>query len=195
MTTLSDLSIPDRHRAVASDFTTLVERVTDWDVPAPVEGWDAREIVRHLVEWLPGMLAGGSPVRLEDAPGVDDDPVVAWRHLSDQVQELLDDPETVGITYSSQMFDDMAVPAVIDQFWTPDVFMHSWDLARATGQSVDLDPRFAAGLHHGLAQMGPALRDSGQFGEQQPVPAGADEIDQLIAFIGRDPRWVPDTDE
>lgn len=191
MTALSELSIPERHRTVTADFTGLVDRVADWDAPAPVADWDAREVVRHLVEWLPGMLAGGSPVRLEVAASVDDDPVASWRQLSEQVQSLLDDPATSGLTYRSQMFDDMSVPAVIDQFWTPDVYMHSWDLARASGQQIDLDPQFATGLRTGMEQMGPALRESGQFGEQQPIPDDADEIDRLIAFIGRNPRWTP----
>jgi len=41
----------DEHRAVASAFTTTVEGVTPeaWDRPAPVEGWVARDVVRHLV--------------------------------------------------------------------------------------------------------------------------------------------------
>lgn len=194
MTVLNDLSVADRYRAVAADFTRLLAGVADWEAPTPVQEWDVREIVRHLVDWLPGLLAAGSPIQLAAVPGVDDDPVAAWRQLDEQVQVVLDDPGTAGTSYRSQMFGEMTVATLIDQFWTPDVFMHSWDLARATGQQANLEPRYAAGLHRGMARMGPALRESGQFGEQQPVPDDADEVDELVAFIGRDPRWRPSAD-
>ena len=37
----------DRHRAIAGDFSTRTEAVTDWDAPAPVDGWTTRDVVRH----------------------------------------------------------------------------------------------------------------------------------------------------
>ena len=36
--------------------------------------------------------------------------------------------------------------ALIDQFYTADVFMHTWDIARATGQDDRLDEAFVADL-------------------------------------------------
>ena len=48
---------------------------TDWDAPAPVDGWAARDVVRHLVEWFPAFLEGGAGVQLPAGPSVDDDPV------------------------------------------------------------------------------------------------------------------------
>ena len=69
---------PARHRAIAATFTSTVEGVPDWDAPAPVEGWTARDVVRHLVEWLPGFLRGGAGVELASGPSVDEDPVAAW---------------------------------------------------------------------------------------------------------------------
>lgn len=35
----------ERHRAVAAGFTARVRGATDWDAPAPVEGWRARDVV------------------------------------------------------------------------------------------------------------------------------------------------------
>ena len=45
----------DEHRRIAGAFTTTVEGVAEesWDQPAPVEGWVARDVVGHLVEWFP----------------------------------------------------------------------------------------------------------------------------------------------
>ena len=62
-----------RHREIGRVFTDKVNGTRSWDVPAPVPDWTARDIVRHLVEWLPPFLAGGSSVRLPTVPSVDDD--------------------------------------------------------------------------------------------------------------------------
>ena len=40
-------------------------------MPAPPEGWVARDVVRHLVEWFPGFLQSGAGVRLPAGPSVD----------------------------------------------------------------------------------------------------------------------------
>ena len=49
---------PERHRAIAGRFTEAVRATTDWDAPTPVPQWVARDVVRHVVEWVPGMFAG-----------------------------------------------------------------------------------------------------------------------------------------
>ena len=48
----------ERFKALASAFTERVEAVPPdrWDSPAPCEGWVARDVVRHLVEWVPGFF-------------------------------------------------------------------------------------------------------------------------------------------
>src|SRR3954462_15736258 len=43
----------DRHRRYAGAFSERVRGTRDWTVPAPVAGWTALDVVRHLVEWLP----------------------------------------------------------------------------------------------------------------------------------------------
>ena len=122
------------HRWVAGDFTARVEGTTDWDAPAPVAGWAARDVVRHLVEWFPGFLASGAGVTLEPGPSVDEDPVGAWRAHSEQVQALLEDPATKERVLSNPHTGDLPLGPAVSQFYTADVFMHTWDLARATGQ-------------------------------------------------------------
>src|SRR5918998_954660 len=88
--------VADRHRRYAGAFSDRVRGTRDWSAPAPVAGWAARDVVRHLVEWFPGFLAAGSGVRLPSGPSVDDDPVAAWRHQFHAVQAVLDDPATAS---------------------------------------------------------------------------------------------------
>lgn len=183
----------ERHRAIAGTFTERVRGVSDWDVPAPVEGWAARDVVRHLVEWVPSFLERGAGIALPTGPPVDDDPVGAWTSHADAVQAVLEDPSAATQVLSNPNTGDVPLPQAIDLFYTSDVFMHTWDLSRATGQPDRLDEGFAEQLLSGMEQYDEALRSSGQYGPRVPVPDSADVTDRLMGFIGRDPTWTPPT--
>jgi uncharacterized protein (TIGR03086 family) len=147
--------------------------------------------VRHLVEWFPPFLAGGSDVRLPDGPSVDDDPVGAWNHLQREVQALLDDPASADRVLSNPHIGSVPLPQAVSQFFTGDVFMHTWDLARATGQDDTLDPERCAVMLAGSEPYEDAMRGSGQYGPRVEVPEDADVQARLLGFIGRDPEWKP----
>ena len=179
------------YREVAARFTALVRGVPDaaaWDRPAPVQGWVARDVVRHLVTWFPGFLSSGAGVELPQGPPVDDDPVAAWEVMSDGVQAVLDDPASQDRQLVNQHLGEVPLPTAIARFFTADVFMHSWDLARATGQDETLDPVRCAALLEGLEPMDDVLRASGQYGPRVEIDEDADVQSRLLAFIGRDPR-------
>jgi uncharacterized protein (TIGR03086 family) len=181
-------AIADGYREVAAGFTARAKAVKPdaWDNPAPCEGWVARDIVRHMVEWMPYMVLVPARVEMVDAPSVDDDPVGAWLALDGALQSALDDPAK-----ASQEFENVVgtftVETGIDMFCTPDVFLHSWDLARATGGDERLDPARVHDMLVGMEPMDEVLRQSGQFGPRVVVPDDADEQTKLIAFIGRQP--------
>ena len=180
----------ERHRAYAATFTGLVAGTTDWDAPSPVAGWRARDVVDHLVSWLPGFLSADG-VELPSGPSADTDPVAAWRHHAGAVQALLDDPATATRTFRERHVGDLPLDQVVDQFYTTDVFLHSWDLARASGQPVALDEAECATLLAGMEPLDDLLRSSGQYGPKVPVPGDAPAVDRLVGFIGRDPAWRP----
>ena len=181
-----------RHREIGRAFTDKVNGTDSWDVSTPVPDWTARDVVRHLVEWLPAFLAGGSSVRLPTVPSVDDDPVRAWHAHVDAVQALLDDPATADLTLSNPHIGTFPLNQAIDQFYTSDVFMHTWDLARATGQDDRLDQQVCALLLAGMEPLEDVIRSSGQYGPRVAVPDDADAQTRLLGFIGRDPNWTPE---
>ena len=84
----------------------------------------------------------------------------------------------------------MDLPTAIDRFYTADVFMHTWDLARAGGLDATLDADFCAELLAGMEPIEDLMRQSGQYGPRVPVPADADAQTRLLGFIGRDPVWA-----
>ncbi|GLZ44104.1 hypothetical protein Acsp06_02890 [Actinomycetospora sp. NBRC 106375] len=187
---MTDETPADRHRRIAATFTDRVRGTTDWDVPTPVPDWTARDVVEHLTTWFPGFLAG-SGVALPDGPAAADDPVAAWVHQADAVQALLDDPEQAQRPIENPHIGAMTVAAAADMIYTNDVFMHTWDLARATGQDDRLDSAFCAVLVEGMEPMEQVIRSSGQFGPRVPVPDDADDQARMLGFIGRDPDWKP----
>jgi uncharacterized protein (TIGR03086 family) len=183
------LAPAERHRRFARTFAERVRGTRDWEAPAPVAGWTARDVVRHLVEWFPPFLAAGG-IDLPAAPSVDADPVGAWQSHADAVQSLLDDSRRSGEPFTHpRAGPSPSLADAIDRFYTADVFMHTWDLARATGQDDRLDPGFCAELLAGAEPHERAMRDSGQYGPRVQVPENADPQTRLLGFIGRDPEW------
>lgn len=178
-----------QHAHDAARFTALVESAAadDWGRPSPVAGWTALDIVQHLVEWPRGFLTGAG-IALP-ALHVDADPVSAWkRHVTD-IQAILDDP--AGRVLGNPNTGDLPVDEAIDRFYTADVWMHSWDLAKALGREPDLDQQRCAATLTAMEPLDKMLRDSGHFGPAVPVTPDASPQDRLMAFIGRDPTWRP----
>lgn len=190
--TMIDQSTPAAfHRDVAGRFTELVRGATDWDAPAPVESWTARDVVRHLVDWFGGFLESGSDLRLPAGPSVEQDPVGAWTTRAQALQAILDDPEVAERDFTNPHTGTMPVGEAVSRFYTADVFMHSWDLARATGQDETLDPDLCGQLYEGMLPLDEVLRSSGQYGPKVEVPDDADAQTKMLAFIGRDPVASP----
>lgn len=181
----------ERHRQIAGEFTDRVRGTGSWDAPTPVAEWVARDVVRHLTEWSSGFLASGAGVELPRGSSVDTDPVEAWQVHCAGVQQVLDDPETAGREFTNPHIGSLPLETAIDRFYTADVFMHTWDLSRATGQNDRLDPDLCARLLDEMEQMEEVIRSSGQFGTRVEVPGDADVQTRFLGFIGRDPFWSP----
>jgi uncharacterized protein (TIGR03086 family) len=178
----------DRHGKVAGAFTQRVRAVPadGWEAPAPCEGWVARDVVRHLTEWVPGFLSSYWDLTLPPSPSVDDDPVGAWLALDGALRSTLDDPALAASERDSPI-GRSSLEATLDQIVTGDVLIHTWDLARATGLDERLDPDEVRGLLDGIEPMDEALRSSGHYGPKVAVPDDAGEQDRLLAFLGRQP--------
>jgi len=178
----------ERYRKVAGRFTRLARAVPEgaWDNPAPCEGWLARDVVRHLADWMPGLFLGRVGVELPMVPSPDEDPVGAWEAVSDAIQAALDAPDVAARQVDLPM-GRMPVEQAIDQLCIGDVLVHTWDLARATGLDESLDADEVHRLVVGMEPYDELLRTSGHYGPRVDVPADADEQTRLIAFTGRQP--------
>jgi uncharacterized protein (TIGR03086 family) len=185
---LAASEISERYRKVAEQFTRRARSVPDdaWDNPAPCEGWVARDVVRHMVDWMPGFVLGNVGVDVPTIPSVDEDPVGAWVVVDRALQAALDDPEISAREFDSQAGHHRVDDAVAT-FCLGDVLVHTWDLARATGLDETLDAEEVHRLFTGMEPVDELLRSSGHFGPRVDVPADANEQTKLIAFTGRRP--------
>ena len=70
-----------------------------------------------------------------------------------------------------------------------EVVIHGWDLARATGQTYDVDPAIAEAVLANVAQFAAQGPVDGLFGPAVPIGDDAPVLDRIIALSGRDPAW------
>jgi uncharacterized protein (TIGR03086 family) len=172
---------------LADEFTVIA-----WDAPGagkssdPPEGWVARDVVRHLVEWMPGLYFGSTGMPVREAPSVDEDPAGAWRAVDHAVAAVLADPELCKLPTRTPA-GEMTLEELVAMTGLMDLLVHTWDLARATGQDERLPPDEVHDFLVGIEPWDAALRASGQYGPRVAVPDDADEQTRLLAFTGRRP--------
>ncbi|MDP3967694.1 MAG: hypothetical protein Q8Q02_05390 [Nocardioides sp.] len=109
-------------------------------------------------------------------------------------QPLLDDTRTATAPFAHPHLPPLPLGEALSRVYTADVLLHTWNLARATGQDDRLDEDTCAAMLEGMAPMADQLQASGQYGAPMPVPTDAPVQDRLLGLIGRDPAWLPQTD-
>jgi len=132
-----------------------------------------------------GPLTGSPPV--PDASQLDDD----WRtrypaRLTELASAWGEPSAWQGMTRIAGM--DMPGEAV-GVVGLTEVVIHGWDLARATGQTYDVDPAIAEAVLANVAQFAAQGPVDGLLGPAVPIGDDAPVLDRIIALSGRDPAW------
>lgn len=167
------------------------------DLPTPCRSWTVGQLGDHLVHDLRQFTlaaTGGTPDWSEPTPPVTGDRAATFRKGA---SDLLDAWRAAGELTGTVTLPGMGeVPArfPVDQ-QTAEFAMHAWDLARATGQSTDLDPQVGqSSLDWVRRTLQPHFRaqeiDGGAFGPEVPIANDAPLYDRLAAFAGRHPGQV-----
>ena len=68
-----------------------------------------------------------------------------------------------------------------------DVATHTWDLAKGSGQTMELDPEVLAAAYELAQAMIPDMRAGGMVGEEVVVSVDAPMEDRLAGLAGRTP--------
>jgi uncharacterized protein (TIGR03086 family) len=177
--------IADRYRRLSDAVASTIAAVPPerWGDPSPCEDWTARDVVGHLVQ-TQAMFLGFVGRELPAGPSVEEDPAAAWDHARAVVQADLDDPARAAAGFEG-LLGPSTFEAAADRFLNTDLVVHRWDLARATGQDLRLDPDDMAYARAAMAGLEPGLRSPGAFGPELEAPEGADEQTAFLAWAGR----------
>lgn len=177
--------IADRYRRLSEGFASTVAAIADdnWSVQSPCDDWTGRDVVRHVVD-TQGMFLGFVGHSLGDGPSVDDDPLAAWNHARAGVQAELDDPGRAAVTFEG-FSGTTTFEAAADRFLCTDLVIHRWDLARASGRDLRMDPADMDQVRAAMAGLADQMRGPGAFGPELPQPPGADQQAAFLAYFGR----------
>lgn len=142
--------------------------------PSPCEGWLARDLVSHVVDFSANVLRDKdfeNPPRYADFDG----PLAAFRATQEFVVRVVDDPGTPPKTAS-----------FLHWSLSFDLPQHGWDLAVATGQNPTMDGDEVQ-LLWGSLTGDPAnwdwQRANGWYGLPVAVPDDASLQDHVLAFL------------
>lgn len=179
--------VADRYARIADAFTVRVAGCPpgSWSRPSPCPGWTARDVAKHVVDThraLLTRLSGGDPT----PPDSDEDLPSAWRVESAAVRAALADPARAGKVVRS-MAGEQPFGQLVGTLLCADTLVHTWDLARATGQDDRLDPGGVAAAFASLEPHNELLRGPHGYGPALAPPDGADEQTRLLCFLGRQP--------
>lgn len=175
-------------RAFASTRNVLAGmKDVDLDGPTPCASWKLRDLVNHIVGgthfFAVSTETGASPEG-GDQDFTAGDLVASFDEGSARAIAAFEAPGAQEKILKLP-FGEFPGSAFM-QLATTDTFTHGWDLAKATGQSTDLDPELAEQL---LAAGGIPDQFRGAepmpFGPVQEAPPGATAADRYAAYLGR----------
>jgi len=183
-----------------SESLRLVTQATTADLarPTPCADWTLHGLLRHMIAQHYGFAAAsagdGDLARWRPRP-LGDDPVAAYRAAAECVlgafaaDGVLDRdfplPEfTRGLMYPG---------AQAISFHFVDYVVHSWDVARTLGFPARFSPALLeAALSVARAVPGGEARhEPGAAFAPEVASPGGSLLDQIVANLGRSPRWRP----
>jgi uncharacterized protein (TIGR03086 family) len=182
---------PKQHATAALDVLIPVVdgiRPDQLDVSTPCVKWSVRDLLGHLAgggHFFAAALRGQPPAAGGPADSGDDAQAAVHAAVDDLVAAMRDhDDVSRPVTLP---FGEVPAEAAL-RIAASDLVVHAWDLARATGQSIDPPTDLVVDSDTQIRGfMSPAYRDGDFFADEVAAPAGASPLQRLVAFAGRQP--------
>lgn len=175
---------------------SVVDRIEpeQLDDPSPCEAWTVRDVLNHVTAGAEmfaicvrdGEVSDAQLGEIMMGDRLGDDYKASFRRATDDANAAFALPGAMDRIVKlpfGEMPAGMAVNIAIF-----DVTTHAWDLAKATGQSTDLDPETVT-IAYQVAQtmLTDDWRNAGMFGPSVAVADDAPVADRLAALAGRTP--------
>jgi uncharacterized protein (TIGR03086 family) len=163
-------------------------------LPTPCEDWPVHDLIDHIVSatrFFADIAGAEEASEGEEWPSyADTDFVTAFGEHARRI--------TAAFSAPGAMERTMALPtgpapgSRCIQVATGEIFVHGWDLAKATGQPMPPATGVADALiSSDWMQLCAEVRngDPPVFAAEIDVPHEAAAVDRLAAFLGREPSW------
>lgn len=176
--------VADYERAT-DDFAAVLARVDGrWDASSPCEDWTALDVVEHVLNGAAALVQslGGELPEPQRA-----DETARFDALRAAVAEAARWPGVLDRTVQGPLGGDVPAAVFLGIIAT-DTLIHTWDLARALGEHVELDADLLHRSWQNIVPMDETIRRPGVFGPKVPVGPDATPQQQALAFFGRDAR-------
>lgn len=183
----------------AGEFTSLIRAIEGGHPdhlgnPTPCAEYDVRALLNHLLYWGPWLDAALRRRPAPEVTGGERDVDLMRGRWADELCGLVDDLvgscAGPGALEGTTKFGGTEMPArAIAQMVLTEWVVHGWDLARATGRSMRVDPATAQELYEASLATAEQARRMKVFGPEVSCPAEAPALERLLAVTGRDPGW------
>ena len=191
-----DPTIPNPIEAYESDVQAILPilagvRSDHLELPTPYTEWTVLNINNHNLSvhrFVDGMLSKGAAALSSEsdlsAPMPRGGPEAALRAITGSILSKL---RSMGL---EEIVDSPFGPVGAGDFVMfpmADLFIHEWDLAKATNQDARLDSQLAEVCMRVVTPASEAGRASGAFAAAVLVPTDASFQDRLLGVSGRQP--------
>jgi uncharacterized protein (TIGR03086 family) len=184
---MSDATPLDRYDRAAATATAVVGtvRADQYDDPTPCTEWTVRQLLNHLIGGNKSFVA-----RVTDGAAVDrgadhvgPDHIASFEASVAELRAAFAADGVLDRVFPGPLGD--APGRALVNMRVNEFMVHAWDLARATGQSTDLDPELAAESLADFERLQDSGRGGAMFAPRQAYPPDATVADRLAATAGR----------
>ncbi|HTZ13374.1 MAG TPA: TIGR03086 family metal-binding protein [Mycobacterium sp.] len=194
------------HRSAVLASVDVVSAVTAQDLSkvTPCVGWNLADLLTHMTVQHYGFAAaarghGADPAIWQPdtvAGAVTADPAGSYAAAATAVIDAFAGADVLDAAFALPEFGAGATfpGALAIGFHYVDYVVHGWDVARTMDQPFELAAAVvAAALPLAFAVPDGSFRagDSAVFGPAIPSTEPTNDLDRIVAYLGRSPQWNP----
>lgn len=203
---LTNVDIRSMHRSAVLASVDVVSAVTTDDLsrPTPCAGWNLADLLAHMTVRHRGFAAAahgqGADLAIWQpgtvAAAVAADPAGAYSAAASGVIDAFAGADVLDAMFAlPELAPDATIPgSMAIGFHLVDYVVHTWDVARSVGNPVDLPADVVAAalpIAFGVPDGDFRTIANAVFGPAIPSTESVDDLDRILAYLGRSPEWAP----